>query len=1023
MIGWATRRPAVVWAAVLALILTGSVASNRIVLATRTSVELPRLLVTAAWPGASAELIEMLVTAPIEAAIHGVRSVRRTSSVSREGVSQIMLDLEPAADMPLTRLGVRERLEVLRPSLPPGASHPVVGNFVPDALSEQPLLRVTLSGPFTNGTLQRVAEAAVLPRLRALPGVGGLTVFGGAQFGIAVSYDPGRLRRIGLSPEMLAREVARARQVVALGGAGADGARRPVVLQDQPGSLAALEALPVRRPDGRVFRLGEVAAVRVEEDAGQMFYRINGVPAIAFTVTREAGADAIATAARVRAMLDAASRALPTGMRMAVGADDSVALRHERRNLLIRGSIAFGAVSMVLLLMLGSLRDSALVMGSAMVALAGTALGLFILGIPANMLSLAGLGMAIGVLVQSAIVIVEPLRTSSDNPDARARVARRMVPVVMSSTLTTAVLLLPFLYLQGDARSAFVPFAVAFGLAIGWSALVALLVVPVAARGIGVPPRPWNRLQRLYGRGLARLLRWRWVALCLLLAALGALAWGFVAKVRYLDFGFGGIGDRTTVAVRLTFPRGFDPEALDAAIRNMEQTVVRHPGVEDVTSQGDGEGRASMRVTIAPDAEVSPVPAVIEDQLIQHAMQIGGAHVSVRGQGPGFAQGGGDGSTFSFSIKVSGYSFRGVEQIALDLKARLERMTRVSEVDANAADLEDLGGAWTAAIVPDRIALARFGVTAEDLATAVSREVRSSLRGPRLTLDGENVPVVVRALGARERSLMALRQALVQTSAGSVASIGALASVHERRGAGTIMRENQRYIRVVRYTFRGPSRLAMRTHQTFMRSITVPAGYSIVDVGSSGSADDGSARGLWVVFGIGVALVLLVVAFVFDSVWAAGMVLLSLPVALGGVSAAFWITDTAFTREAAVGVILVCGLAVHQGILFLDAVLGRRRSTADVHGDRRILTAALVWRSAMERSTVIMLVTLTSLASLVPLAAGMHSASTFGGIALATAGGVVFGMFGAMAVLPLLTVPLRQPRRMLSPPIAGRGEQ
>jgi len=1003
MIRWATRRPAVVWAALMALLLTGGVAATRLTLASRTTVELPRLLVTYAWPGASAEIMEMYVSAPVEAAVQGVRNVRRTSSLSREGSSRIVLELEPTADVPLTRLGVLERLEALRRDLPSGSSPPTVGNFVPEVLRERPLLRVTMSGPYTSGALQRVAEGTLLPQLRALPGVGGVAVFGGARFGIAVSYDPGRLRRLGLSPDVLARDVASARQVAALGSTGTNGTRRPVVLRDQPGTLAALEALPVRRNDGRVFRLGDVADVRPEEDAGQAFFRINGDPAIALTVTRAAGADAIATASRVRAALDRASTALPAGVRVAVDADDSVALRRELGDLVVRSGIAFGAVSLVLLVMLRSWRAVALVLGSAVMALAGTTLALFVLGIPANSLTLAGLGMGVGVLVQNAIVVVERLRTVADAPEARAGVAQRMAPAVIGSTLTTAVVLLPFLYLQGDARAAFVPFAAAFALALAWSAVAALLVVPVVARGHAVPPRAWPRLQRVYGRGLMRLLRWRWAVLGVVAALLTGLGWGFVVKVPRLDFGSYGGGSRTTVSARLAFPRGSDPASLDAAMRTLEQVVVGRAGVEDVTAQGDGEGGAWMLVTIARAAEFTLLPAEIEEQLVQRAVYIGGAEVSVRGQGPGFSQGGGGGSSFGFSVKVAGYSFAGVEQIAQDLKARLERIPRVTGVDANAADVEDGGAAWTVALVPDRAALARFGVSAQDLVVAVSREVRGAVAGPRLTVEGEELPIIVRAAGARDRSLGELRQALVATPAGSSVPIGTLADAREHPGAGAIAREDQRYVRIVRYDFRGPLRLATRTHDAFMRSIVVPAGYDVTDRGWSGVRDDGSSRALWLVFGVGVTLVLLVVALVFDSAWAAVMVLLSLPVALGGVSAAFWLTGTTFTREAAVGVILVTGLAVHQGILFLDGALGRSQ--------RGPMSAVFAWRAAMERSAMIMLITLASLASLIPMAAGAAPSSLFGAIALATAGGTVFGTIGAVVVLPLVAVPIRGWRR------------
>jgi multidrug efflux pump subunit AcrB len=177
-----------------------------------------------------------------------------------------------------------------------------------------------------------------------------------------------------------------------------------------------------------------------------------------------------------------------------------------------------------------------------------------------------------------------------------------------------------------------------------------------------------------------------------------------------------------------------------------------------------------------------------------------------------------------------------------------------------------------------------------------------------------------------------------------------------------------------------------------------------------GYTDDKSAKGLWLVFGIGLALVILAVALVFDSVWGAAMVFLSLPLALAGVVAAFWIQKAAFGREAAVGVILVVGLAVNQAILLVDAALIRRRQRAATGGSSA-LHAGDVLRAASDRSGMIVLVTLSALASLIPLSVGTKATTLFGAIALATAGGTVMGTIGALFLMPAVLVGYRLVKR------------
>jgi multidrug efflux pump subunit AcrB len=680
-------------------------------------------------------------------------------------------------------------------------------------------------------------------------------------------------------------------------------------------------------------------------------------------------------------------------VKLTLQTDRSIELAEQLRELMIRGGIAFLAVMLVLAVALRNARAVGLVMASAAVAIGGTALGLYLLEIPANLLTLAGLGMGIGILVQNGLVVVDRLRSAPDTVDGRAEAARRIAPAIVGTTLTTAVVLFPFLYLQGDARAAFLPFAAAFALALGWSVVSALVMVPALGAGHGMHGVGWPRMRAAYGRTVGRLARWRWATLVVATALVGLTGWAFVKKVPRSSWG-SWYDQRTVLTARLGFPRGSDPETLDRGMREFEQLVVGVPGVEQVVTRGTPDD-AFMRVVFERDAGFGPLPYQMEEALTQRALLIGGADVSVRGQGPGYYAGTGGGS-ISSRIKILGYSYEGVERLALDLKARLERIPRVREVDINAGSFFGREKTYAVVLEPDRGTLARYGLTAADFAQAVSREVRGPVGAQRIEIGGEELSVSLKSAGVRERSLAELSAAIVPNALGSPVRIGDLASVTEREALGTISREDQQYVRIVSYDFRGPGKLAERTHDAFMASVTAPPGYTVSDDYFEWQRDE-SAKGLWIVFGIGVVLVLLSVAIVFDSVWASAIVFLSLPLALAGVVAAFWIFGAAFTREAAVGVILVVGLAVNQTILLVDAALERRRAG-------HALGPADVADAAAERSGMIVLVTLTTLASLLPLAVGTDPSSLFGGIALATVGGTIAGTIGAMLVVPAMVV-------------------
>ncbi len=997
MISWSAHRPAVVWAAAAAVLLAGGIAFSRLPLATRPYVELPRLMVTMDWPGASAELVETYLGSPIEASVQSVRGVKSIESESGAGYVQLDIELEPKASVQLARLAILERLELLRSEFPPGASDLRVSNYVPAGLEEEPLLSYSVYGPYTAGALEELANRAIEPRLAAVPGVAGVIAQGGAVVGVAVAYEPERLRQLGLTPAQLTQALNDARRVQALGIQHSGASQHQVVLRDTPDALAKLGALPIAGPGGKMHRLDELATIRREEDNQDRFFRVNGRPAVVLQVARLPGADAIKTAARVRETLAELTPGLPPGVRFQVMSDESIRLGEQLDNLVRRGAMAAAGVLVVLALTLQAPWGVLLVLLSAAVAIAGTTLGLYLLDVPANLLSLAGLGMGIGILVQNGLVVVDRFRTVPDTAEARAEAGRRISPAVLGSTLTTAVVLIPFLYLQGDAQAAFAPFATAFALALGCSVITSLVMLPAIGAHHGMHQVRWPRLRRGYLRVVVQLLRWRWATITVAVLALAGLGWVFAVKVPRSSFS-GWFGQRTTLSARVDFPSGSDPASVDQSVGELERLVVGVPGVELVQAQGMPDG-GYLRVVFEDAYARTALPYQLQEELTERAVLIGGASVSVQGYGPGFASGGSAATLQSFRIKILGYSFRGVEQLALDLKSRLERVPRVRAVDINAAGFW-FGGerARDITLEPDRATLASYGLTSRDFAAQVTREVGGAAGRQRILLGDEELWLSLKTRGARERTLDQLREARVPAPAGAPVRVADLASVSEREALARISREDQQYVRILSYDFRGPAKLANRTHEAFMRSITVPAGYTVSDE-YFGWVDDHSQQGLWLVFAVGLALVLLAVAMVFNSAWAAWMVFLSLPIALGGVVVAFWATGSAFTREAAVGVILVIGLAVNQSILLVDGVLAPSRGTAPggaTGGAARTLAAC------RDRVGMITLVTLTTLASPLPLALGAGADDLFGAIALALVGGTLAGTIGALFVLPAL---------------------
>ncbi len=371
-----------------------------------------------------------------------------------------------------------------------------------------------------------------------------------------------------------------------------------VVVRDQPHLTSDLAKLPVVAPGGRVFLLGDLAAIRPEEDNGGVFYRLNGVTAVSLSLTRQPEADAIKTAAAVRGAVATLAPQMPPGVRLQIANDESIDLSKQLNDLLLRGAIAFVAVLLVLLVTLRSASRSVLVLGSAAVAIAGASLSLYLLHVPANLLTLAGLAMGIGILVQNGLVVVERLRWAENTADGRADAGRRIASAVMGSTLTTTVVLLPFLYLQGNSRAEFMPFAAAFALALSGRSVSALIFVP--GGGARWPrhrtrrPQGWPRLARLYRWMMLGVLRWRFWPWPSPPPPSRCSPGGSSRRCHRVSWGDWYGQQHQIISASVGFPKGSDPEKLNQIISELEAVALGRPGVALVRSSGNNLAGRSM---------------------------------------------------------------------------------------------------------------------------------------------------------------------------------------------------------------------------------------------------------------------------------------------------------------------------------------------------------------------------------------------------------------------------------------------
>lgn len=1011
------RRPRGVLAVAVAVALVGVWATWQAPLGWLPRVELPEVIVEAAWADAAPRTVEARVTAPIERVVQEVPGLGSIESMSRPGYALVRATIRAEADPAVVAAEVREQVQRLRAVLPEGV-HPTTRRALPAALAgPQAFLTIQVRGPDLS-VLRRYAESEIVPALARLDGLASVSVEGGTRESVVVELIPERLRALGVAPEAVVAALHEG-SVMRPVGRTEEATRSVPLLWTAAGSLDGLATLPVVARSGTVHPLGRLARLTREPEPPVALRRVDGESVVAVTLVRAPGSNVLSVAGNVR-------RALPTlpaapGVSVAVAEDTTREVRLALRDLAWRGALGLALVALVLVLGLRSVRAAAAVLGVAGVTMAATLAALPLVGLELNVLTLAGLVLLFGLLVDNALVVVEDLASRSGSAVERAAATLATVwPPLLGGTLTTVAALVPLLYLSGELRAAFVPLGLVCALGLGLSLVAALTLAPTLARPVGGTaspdrnrPRTARRTaRRWFLRPYALAARWpRATLLGLVLfvglplsllptalpdapapvaraygAALGESPWRTRAEAAlggvtrpFLDalrreppFAF---VSRPEVTVRATLPSGGNLAQADSVARLFEAVALSLPGVERVLTDV-GPRQATVRVLLTAADDRNAFNA--RDRLDHRAARLAGLDLTVTGVQPLAYSSRGGGGVAGFVVEALGPHYDSLGVLLGRLAADLAREPRVRTLDASVGRFAERPEA-VIRLRPDADGLARHGLDARTLADGLAPVLAPATPRVRLALDGAaDLPVHVRIPGAEHVDEYALTRWPVHGR-----PAGALIHVERTTSAPTIERVSQVYRRHLLVEYLGPPEFGRARIEEALARTPAPPGYraELPDLRALFFQTD-EPPSLWLLVGAVLAL-LLITAFVYDSWRLAGVTVLSLPAAAAGIALAFTTTGTTFTEGTWIGLVLLIGLAANDSLL-LGYRYRRLRLASPRTPARRAGLVAL-----RHRIGPMGLTTLTTVAGLAPLLGAASEGAFWPGFALTVLGGLL----------------------------------
>ena len=987
------RRPVAVSMVMLVISVTGLFSVLHLPLELTPDVELPKLTIRTNWPNASPESVEAFITAPIEAVVATMPGISKLSSDSYEGRSVVTVEFTRNTRIKMAALQLGEQLALVKENLPHNASPPKIEKYIPDEFKQEAFLNYQVSGPYSLYEIRQIALEDLRTPLLALHGIADVRVFGGQDMEVHILLDRDKVNNLGVTPWQVIREIRSLNKRTQAGLLPASEGGRDVLVLNNVSDLRELRELPISA-GGHIVRLDDIAEVRQERQHVSQLVRIDGNPAVSLIIYREPGSNTIEVADAVFQRLSELVRSLPPGVRLLKTQDESQKIRSDLRAISTRSVFCLLVILIVLLLFLQTLRMPMLVIATVAFAVLLTLNFFWFFDLTLNILTLAGLALGFGMLVDNAIVVIDNIHrlraAGMERFQAAVAGTREVVLPLIASTITTVVVFLPFLYLAGELREFYLPFTEAVALSLLSSLLIALVFTPIVAAYIDPPVRKSaSHGQQLYTRLQRRLLRLP-LLMPVLAVALLAFTWHkFDEEVTIGEF-WNWRGD-TYIVCSARLPKGAQLQRSDDIARTFENKVVGLQGVKRVVTRVSS---GSMTIMIYFDDEVAltAYPIMLRDQLSVLASRFAGISISVYGFGDGFHSGFG-GSAPSFRVKVLGYSYDEVRRIAEDLGRRLQTSARVRNVKT-AGSGRWWGGTELSETVLSirRDRLAGFDVTVSDILGQVAAWLRENQSSQRIRLQGDDMTFRVKFTDFENFDIQNLYDVMILGRSGNHIRLADVAEIVERPVQSVISRENQQYQRWVTFEYLGPYKFGKRHRDRVMAATKLPPGYSL-EVPSFQFGED-EQKELIFVGAIAVILVFMVMAALYESLLQPFIVLLSVPFGLIGVGLIYWLTETNFDRSAAIGVIMLTGIAVNNAILLVERISALKNQGMPV-------IEAIITGTG-QRLRPVLMTTATTVLGLLPLVLAGGESTLWGTLALSTIGGLTSSTVLVLLVTPSL---------------------
>lgn len=1007
----AIKRPVACIMLTLIVILVGSVSLFGLPRDLMPKMEFPVALVMVNYPNASPEEVESMITKPLEQSLATVEGLDEIVSMTSQGTSVVLVQFQMDVDMNFATLNMREKIALVSDYLPTEASDPMVMKM---DMNAAPVMQVYVSGDIPLPELNKTVEDNLLSYFERTGGVASVNVYGGVTEEVSVSFDQERLSGYGLTLSQIGQMLS-AENINMPSGNVLNGSNEVIVR-----TLGAFESiediknLPIPLQDRSIIRLSDIATIENQYKDQTSISRVDGKTSIAITITKQSDANTVNVSDSIKKEISKLEKQYPD-LNFVVGFDQADFINNSINS--VASSALTGALLavIVIFLFLRNLSTTMIIAISIPTSFLATFALMSLRGMSLNLITLCALTLAVGMLVDNSVVVLENIfrmrQTSDTAEEAALHGSKEIVSAVVASTLTSVVVYLPIAMSSGISALMFKDFCYTIIIALVASLIVSLTVVPMLASRVmshglsmdyikvGSHHYRFKLLPKFtkfidwvtdsYGNFIRHSLtiKKRILAACIALFLLSC------SLVAVIGMELLPASDEGTFTVSVTSPYGTSLQDKDKLMTQLESYLLAVPELKHCTvDMGEtnpmfgGGNSSSLSVTLTNKQERTRSTSEIVLDVREKFSRVAGADITVA-ESSAITSGMGGGSSTSMTLTIKGKELDVLEKIGDDLSKSISEVKNVSEASS---DVED--GNPEVKVNINRNAASYYGVNAYQLANGL----QSALAGTtstKLKVDGDEIDVVLSLSDDYNKSIDNMKQVMISTPTGQFVPVGQIADFEFDNSPKQINRDNQQRYISVNISANGND-LAQVSSDVLklVDQYQFPEGYYYETGGQQEQMMEAFGQ-LFLALVVAILLVYFLLAAQFEALLLPLVVMMAIPFAMSGAFFSLFIFGKSLSMTSFIGLIMLIGIVVNNSILLIEFIRQHRYS---MERDEAIVQAGKL------RLRPILMTTLTTCVGMIPMSLGLGE----GGEILSPMGVSIIGGLIASTLVTLILIPV-----------------